>query len=132
MVPLDDQGHLQALQHVEGIGVGTHAHQDTLVDHLKHRGAAHRVAHVGLRVVHHHGAGFLYNVHFRRVYVDAVAQQGLGPQNALVQQPVHAAGTVFLQGIVYVVHALGHVDVEAGTAIVGLDHLLKGFIRNGE
>ena len=74
VVPLDDQGHLQALQHVEGIGVGTHAHQDALLDHLKDRGAAHRIAHVGFRVVHHHGAGFLYNVHFRRVYVDAVAQ----------------------------------------------------------
>ena len=32
----------------------------------------------------------------------------------------------------YVVHALGHVDVEAGEPIIGLDHLLKGLVRDGE
>ena len=37
-----------------------------------------------------------------------------------------------MQRIVYVVHPLGHVDVEAGPAVVGLDHGLKGLVGDGE
>ena len=132
VVPLHGQEDLQALQHVVGVGVGAQAHQDALLAHPDHRGAAHGVVHVGLRVVAHHGARLPDDVQLRRGEVDAVAQQGLFPQNAVVEQPVHRPAAVIAQGVVHVVHALGHVDVEAGAAAVGLHHLLKGLIRNSE
>ena len=73
VVPLDEEEDLQALQHVVGVGVGAHAHQNALLEHLEHRGAAHRVAHVGLRVVDHHGPRLLQDVQLGGGEVDAVA-----------------------------------------------------------
>ena len=132
VVPLHGQEHLQALQHVVGVGVGAQADEDALLIHLEHRGAAHRVAHVGFRVVAHHGVCLPDDVHLGGREVDAVAQHGLLPQDAVVEQPIHRAAAVVAQGVVHVVHALGHVDVEAGHAVVGLDHLLKGLVGDGE
>ena len=64
--------------------------------------------------------------------MDAVAQHGLIAQQAVVQQPVDGAAAVIAQAVVHIVHALGHVDVEAGQAVVGLHHLLKGLVADGE
>ena len=61
-----------------------------------------------------------------------MAQHGLFPQHAVVEQAVHRAAAVVPEGVVHVVHALGHVDVEAGHAVVGLDHLLEGLVGDGE
>ena len=74
---LDQQEHLQALQHVVGVGVGAQPHGDPLCHHLQHGGAAHGVAHVGFGVVDNHGSGLTKDVHLGRADVDAVAQQGL-------------------------------------------------------
>ena len=132
VVALHGQQDLQALQHVVGVGVGAQADEDAPVVQLQHGGAAHGVAHVGLGVVADHGVGLLDDVHLGGGDVDAVAQHGLLAQDAVVQQAVDGTAAVVLQGVVHVVHALGHVDVEAGHAVVGLDHLLKGLVGDGE
>ena len=132
VVALHGQQDLQALQHIVGVGVGAQADEDAPVVQLQHGGAAHSVAHVGLGVVADHGVGLLDDVHLGGRNVDAVTQHGLLAQDAVVQQTVDGAAAVVLQGVIHVVHALGHVDVEAGHAVVGLDHLLKGLVGDGE
>ena len=132
VVPLNDEEDLETLQHIVGVGVGAHAHQNPLLEHLEHGGAAHGVAHVGLGVIDHHRPGLLDDVHFSAVDMDAVAQKGLVAQNSVVQQAAHRAAAIVSQGVVHVVHALGHMDVEAGHAVVGLHHALKGLVADGE
>ena len=132
VVPLGAQGHLDRLQHVVGVGVGAHADENALLVELQHRGDAHGVAHVGLRVVDAHGVRCLDDVHLRRVHVDAVAQNGLGTQDAVVLEPLDRPPAVVLEGVVHVVHALGHVDVVAHPAVVGLHHPVKGPVGDGE
>ena len=78
LAPLGAERHLQGFQHIVGVGVGSHAQQDAPLVELKHRADADGVAHVALRVIHHHGAGFLNDLHFGGVDVDAVSQNGLG------------------------------------------------------
>ena len=131
-MPLDDEAHLQGLQHVEGVAVGAHAHQDVLGHHLADGGAAHGVAHVALGVVADHGLRVPDDVHLAAVHVDAVAQHGFSPQNAVVEEPVHGPGAVVQGGVVHVVQPLGHVDMVARAAVVGLLHLLEGPVRDGE
>ena len=80
----------------------------------------------------HHGAGLLDDVHFGGVHVDAVAQNGLGAEDAVVLQTLHGAAAVVLQAVVHVVHALGDVDVVARAAVVGCDHAVKGLVGDGE
>ena len=64
--------------------------------------------------------------------MDAVAQDGLGSQDAVVLEPLDGPAAVVLEGVVHVVHALGHMDVEAGHAVVGLHHLLEGLVGDGK
>ena len=130
VVPLDGQGCLNALQHVVGIGVGAQAHQDALFVELEHRGAAHGVAHVAFRVVDAHGVRFFDDVHFRRVHMDAVAQDGLGAQDAVVLEALDRAASVVLEGVIHVVHALGDMDVVAHPASVGGNHPVEGLVGN--
>ena len=129
-MPLNRQGCLNALQHVVGIGVGAQAHQDALFVELEHRGAAHGVAHVAFRVVDAHGVRFFDDVHFRRVHMDAVAQDGLGAQDAVVLEALDRAASVVLEGVIHVVHALGDMDVVAHPAPVGGGHPVEGLVGN--
>ena len=64
--------------------------------------------------------------------MDAVAENGLFTQNAVILQPLNRAAAVVLQGIVHVVHAFGDMNVVAGAAVVGLDHAVKGLVGDGE
>ena len=80
----------------------------------------------------HHGAGLLDDVHLGGVHMDAVAQNGLGAQNAVVLQALDRAAAIVLQGVVHVVHALGHMDVVAGAAVVGRHHAVEGLVGDGE
>ena len=64
--------------------------------------------------------------------MDAVAENGLGAENAVILQALHGTAAVVLEGVVHVVHALRYVNVIARAAVVGLDHAIKGLIRNGE
>ena len=130
VMALDDEEDLHAFQHIVGIGVGAHADGDALLHHLQHGGAAHGVAHVGFRIVDHHGSGFPDDVHFGWADVDAVAQEGFGSQDAVIQQAVHRAAAIVPEAVVDVVHAFRHVDMEAGHAVVGLHHFLEGFVGN--
>ena len=84
VMPLDEEKHLQGLQHVVGIGVGAHTHQDAPLHHLQHRRTAHGVAHIGLWIIDHHGAGLPKDLHLGGIDMDAVAQDGLFPQNTVV------------------------------------------------
>ena len=131
-MPLGAQGHLDGLQHVVGVGVGTQTDQNALLVELQHRRDTHGVAHVALRVVDAHGVRGLDDIHFRRVHMDAVAQDGLGSQDAVVLEPLDGPAAVVLEGVVHVVHALGHVDVIAHPAAVGRRHPVKGLVGDGE
>ena len=126
------QGDLQALQHIEGIAVGTQANGYALLYHLQHRRAAYGISHVGFGIVAYHCACLPDNVHLGGIHVYTVAQHGLGTEYAVVQQAVHASGAVIVGGIVNVVHALGHVYMESGHAVVFLYHFLKGPVGYGE
>ena len=78
IVALDGEGHLDAFEHVVGVGVRAKSHQNALFIKLQNGGAAYGVAHVGLGIVDAHGIGGLNDVHFGGVDVDAVAQNSLG------------------------------------------------------
>ena len=132
VMALHGQQHLQALQHVVGVSVRPQAQENAAGIELEHRRAADRVAHIGLRIVADHGARLPENVHLGGRDVDAVAQHGLLPQNAVVEQTVDGPAAVIAQGVVHVVHTLGHVDVEAGHTVVGPDHFLEGLVRDGK
>ena len=129
---LDDQEDFHALQHVVGIGIGAHADGDPFFHHLKDRSAADGIAHVGLRVVDDHGPGPLYDVHLGGAHMDAVAEQGPVSQDPVVEQAVHRPAAIVAETVIDVVHALRDVDVEAGHAVIGLHHLLKGFVGDRE
>lgn len=88
IVPLGTQGHLYALQHVVGIGISAHAREDALLIELQNWGDADSIAHVGLWVVDTHRVCCLNDVHFSTVHVDAVAQDGLFSQNAVILEPL--------------------------------------------
>ena len=64
--------------------------------------------------------------------MDAVAQDGLGAQNPVVLEPLDRAAAIVLEAVVHVVHALGHVDVVAHPAPVGLRHPVEGLVGDGE
>ncbi len=64
--------------------------------------------------------------------MDAVAENGFGAENAVILQTLHGAAAVVLEGIVHIVHALGHVDVVAGAAVVGCGHTVEGLIGDRE
>ena len=64
--------------------------------------------------------------------MDAVAQNGLVTQDTVILQALHGAAAVILQGVIHIVHALGHMDVIAGTAVVGLHHAIEGLVGDGE
>ena len=132
LAALGAQGHLQGLQHIVGIGIGAHAQQDAPLVQLEHRADADGVAHVALGVVDHHGAGLLDDLHLGGVHMDAVAQNGLFAQDAVVLQALDGTAAIILQGVVHVVHALGHMDVVAGAAVVGGYHAVEGLVADGE
>ena len=130
VVALNDQEDLEALEHVVGVGVGAHAHGDATTEELEHGSAAHGVAHIGFGVVDEPGAGLLDDIHLGRRHVDAVAQHGVGTQQVVLQQALDGADAAAVEaGIPHVVHALAHMDVEAGQAVVGLGHLIHGLVR---
>ena len=64
--------------------------------------------------------------------MDAVAQNGLGAEDAVVLQALDGAAAIVLQGVVDIVHALGDVDMVARAAVVGCDHAVKGLVGDGE
>lgn len=126
------ESHLDGLQHVVGICVGTHAQENAGLVQGQDGTGAHRIAHVGLGVVDYHGVGGLDDVDLGGVHMDAVTQDGLGPQDAMVLETLYGTAAVVLQGVINIVHALGNMDVIAGSAVVGLYHTLKGLVGNGE
>ena len=64
--------------------------------------------------------------------MDAVTEDGLGAEDAVILKALDGTAAVVLEGIVHVVHALGDMDVIAGAAVVGLDHAVEGLIGDGE
>ncbi|MPM26014.1 hypothetical protein SDC9_72515 [bioreactor metagenome] len=132
VVPLGAESHLDRFQHVVGIGVCAHPHQNPLLVQLQNGGDAHGIAHIALGVVDTHGVGGLDDVHLGGVDVDAVAEKRLRSQNIVILQALDGAAAVVLQTVVHVVHTLGHMDVEAHPAVVGGYHPVKGFVGDGE
>ena len=129
---LDAERGLERFDHIVCPCVGAEAEQDARLGQRQHRADADGVGHVGLGVVDDHGVGVLDELDLRGVHVDAVAEDGLLAQNAVVVQALHGAAAVVLQGVIDVVHALGDVDVVAGAAVVGLDHAVKRLVGDGE
>lgn len=124
-MPLNEQRNFQGFQHIKGVAVGAHAYQNAFFHHLADGGAAYGIAHVAFGIVADHSARIPENVYFPAVQVDAVAQHGPFPQNAVVQQPVHRTGAVAQTGIIYIVEPFGYMDMVARAAVVGGLHLSK-------
>ena len=129
---LDAEGGLEGLHHVVGPSVRAETHGDTRAGQGQHGADTHGVGHIGLGVIHHHGARFLNNVDLGGVHMDAVAQHRLFAQDAVIHEALHGAAAVVAEGVVHIVHTLGDVDVEAGAACVGLHHPLEGLVGDGE
>ena len=129
---LDAERGLERFDHVVRPCVGAEAEQDARPEKRQHRADADSVGHIGFGVVDDHGVGVLDKLDLSRVHMDAVAEDGLLAQDAVVVQTLHRAAAVVLQAVIDVVHALGDVDVIAGAAIVGLDHAVEGLVGDGE
>ena len=70
------------------------------------------------------------DIHLGRCHVDAVAQHGVGTEQVVLQQALDGADATAVEaGVPHVIHALAHMDVEAGQAVVGLGHLVHGLVR---
>ena len=50
----------------------------------------------------------------------------------MILKTLHGAAAVVLKAVIYVVHALGNMDVVSRSAVVGLDHAVKGLVGDGE
>ena len=62
--------------------------------------------------------------------MDAVTEHGVGTKQVVLQQALDGADAAAVEtGVPHVVHALAHMDVEAGQAVVGLGHLIHGLVR---
>ena len=132
LAALGAEGNLEGLEHIVRVGVCAHAEKNAALVELEDGADADGVAHVGFRIVHDHRAGLLDDLHFGGVDVDAVAEDGLGTENAVILQALDGAAAVVLEGVVHIVHALGHVDVIARAAVVGRDHAVEGLIGDRE
>ena len=53
-------------------------------------------------------------------------------EDPVVVQALDGAAAIVLQAVVNVVHALGDVDVIAGTAVVRFNHAVKGLVGDGK
>ena len=56
---------------------------------------------------------FLDELNLGRIDMDAVAQDRLRAEDAVVLQALHGAAAIVLQAVVDIVHALGNVDVDS-------------------
>ena len=74
---LDAERSLERLDHIVRPRVGAKAHEDTVFRQRQHRADADCVRHIGFGIVDDHRAGVLNKLDFRRVHVDAVAEDGL-------------------------------------------------------
>ena len=61
-----------------------------------------------------------------------MSKQRLLSEDIVVQKPLNRPRAVVLEAVPDIVHALRHMDVETGPAIVGLHHLFKRLIRYGK
>ena len=132
ILTLCGESYLDGLQHVVGVSVGTHAQEDAGLVQGQNGAGAYCITHVGFGVIDHHGVGVLNDLDLGGIDVDAVTQDGLGSQNAVILETLYGTAAVVLQAVIYVVHSLGNMDVIAGSAVVGLYHPLKGLVGNGE
>ena len=64
--------------------------------------------------------------------MNAMSQQRPVAQDTVVQQAVHRPAAVVPEAVIYVVHALRHMDMEAGHAVTGFHHLFKRFVGDRE
>ena len=104
-------GYLEGFCHIMGVTVGSQAGENASVHNLHGRRASAGIAHVGLRVMYHHGIRILDQLHLMRIYVNAVGQQGLFPKDIAVHQTVHNSLSVLLKTVVEILDALCHMDV---------------------
>ena len=132
METLDAEGGLERLHHVVGPSIGAETHGDACLGKGQHGADTHGVGHIGLGVIHHHGARFLNNVDLGGVHMDTVTQHRLFAQDTVIHEALHGAAAVVAERVIHIVHTLGDVDVEAGAACVGLHHPLEGLVGDGE
>ena len=98
LAALGAEGDLEGFEHIVGVGVGAHAEEDAALVELEDGADADGVAHVGLRIVHDHRTGFLDELHLGGVDVDAVTEDGLGAEDAVILQALHGTAAVVLEG----------------------------------
>ena len=87
---------LIGLQHILGVAVRAKPRENPPVHQLHGGRAAAGIAHVGLRIVDHHGVRILNQVHLMGIDVNTVGQQRLVSQDIPVHQPVHNPLSVVL------------------------------------
>ena len=126
---LNDQEDLEALEHIVGVGVGAHAHGDAAAEELD-TGAQP----TALPIL---DSGLLTSQVPDSLTISISAgvtwmqwpSMVSGPSRLCCSSARRADTAAVEAGIPHIVHALAHVDVEAGQAVVGLGHLVHGLVR---
>ena len=100
------------LEHVDGHRVGAQAHEDALAQHPRHVRHAHRVVHVGLRVVRDRGAGLGEQLHLAGAHVNAVSGDAPRAQDAELLEPLDHPEPELALAVFLVRGGLREVDVK--------------------
>ena len=61
--------------------------------------------------------------------MDTVTKHGFLAQKTMIKQAMYRSGSVIEGGIIYIIHALTNVNMEAGETVIGLNHFVKRLIR---
>ena len=119
MMLLEQAGGFHGFEHVGGVAVGAETDADALAQHFEDRRAAHRVAHVGLRIVDDVGLRVAQEIDFVLADVDAMRGERSAAEDAEIGPALDDALAMVAQAVIDVGKGFGGVDVEAGIEIGG-------------
>ena len=112
-----EQSGPELLQHVRGHGVRPEAHENALGKHRRHVGHAHRIIHVGLRVVDDRRAGLGEPFHLVAVDVHTVRGDRPGTEDPEPMKPLDHTHPVLAHAVFLIRRRLCDVHVEAGPEV---------------
>ena len=115
-----------------GVTVGSQTCQNALMYDFHGRRTSAGIAHVGFRIVNHHGIGFFQQFHLMFVYVNAVSGDCLLAQHIAVHQAVQNPLAVMLQAMMQILDAFSHMNMVSHFGRFAGSAQFHGFIGNGK
>ena len=84
--------------------------------HQFHRGRTSAgVAHVGFRIMHHHGISLFNQIHLVRIDINTVSEKRLFAQDAVIHKAVHNTFAVMSETMVQILNSFRHMNVVSDT-----------------